>query len=241
MMFLPKSKSLLLVACALAVPSVALAQRGGWGGGYGGGAFGSPYGRDFDRGSYGGRDRSREGKISVSRFVSDDPLAAGLGHGAIMVRSGTPGHPDFDQLDRETFEAAFVDRLAKAGYDTRQSDAGSGGQVVELSVIHTELEPPEPPHKPISGEATIGASNRGMGYGLAIGVDLTKPLPPLISTRIEVRIRDRATQTVLWEGHAEVATRPGAKGWTSQQTAARLAAALLDGFPHAADKVARPG
>ena len=66
-------------------------------------------------------------------------------------------------------------------------------------------------------------------------VDLSKPLPPLVSTRLEARIRDRATNAVLWEGRAEVATRDGDEKWSEQDIAARLAEALFDGFPRASD------
>ena len=78
-------------------------------------------------------------------------------------------------------------------------------------------------------------SNRGTAYGLALNVDLSKPLPPLVSTRLDTRIRDRASGKVLWEGRAEVATREGDKDWGEQDIAARLAAALFQGFPLASD------
>jgi hypothetical protein len=239
-------KSLLLIASVLALSSPALAQTGGWGGagwgrgydnGFGGDGFGGGWGNSWNRGPE--RDRSREGRISVDRFVSKDPLVAGLGHGAIVVAAPTRGAQYVEQLDRELFETALVGQLIKAGYDTAQAHP-EGGQVIEMTITHAELEPPGEKHKPVSGEAAIGASNRGMGYSLALNVDLSKPLPPLISTRLDVRIRDRATDTVLWEGRAQVATRPGTKGWSGQQTADRLAAALLDGFPRATDKASRP-
>ena len=42
----------------------------------------------------------------------------------------------------------------------------------------------EPPHKPVSGEMTMGVSNRGSMMGMAVLVDLTKPDKALISTRL---------------------------------------------------------
>jgi hypothetical protein len=62
-------------------------------------------------------------------------------------------------------------------------------------------------------------------------VDLTKPLPPLIETRLEARIRDKASGVVLWEGRADIDTREGDDRWNDQAVAARLAEALFDGFP----------
>jgi hypothetical protein len=81
----------------------------------------------------------------------------------------------------------------------------------------------------------MSVGNRGTAYGMAVAIDLTKPLPPLVSTRLEARIRDRATGKVLWEGRAEVATREGDKDWSEQDIATRLAEALFDGFPLASD------
>jgi hypothetical protein len=73
--------------------------------------------------------------------------------------------------------------------------------------------------------------SRGTAYGMAINVDLSKPLPPLVSTRLEARIRDKATGDVLWEGRADMATREGDAHWTAQMVADKLAEALFDNFP----------
>jgi hypothetical protein len=186
-----------------------------------------------------GPDRSREGKITVARFVSDAPLAAQLGHGTIVVSANSPDALDLGQSDR-MFEAAITARLVKEGYAAANPES-SGGQVAELTVTRIELQPQEPPHKPVSGEMAVGAGSYGSGMSLALNVDMRKPLPPLISTRLEARIRDRATNAILWEGRAEVATRPGTKGWSDQEIATRLAAALLQGFPHASDKAPTRG
>jgi hypothetical protein len=78
---------------------------------------------------------------------------------------------------------------------------------------------------------STGISNRGSGFGLALNIDLSKPRPPLISTRLEVRIRDRVTDKVLWEGRAEAAGRESGSNADSQKIATRLADALFEGFP----------
>ena len=220
---------------ALAAGASPLSARpGGWGG-----TDGSRPGwgdSQWDRGPSAGdrlvsRDRSREGRIAVDRFVGDRPDA--LGHGTIAVSSGTEGQDYVPQENRAAFEAAIVDQLVHAGYDTTQQTAQ--GQVAEIRVTRTVLEPGEARRKPVSGSAAMSVGTGGSAYGLAVNVDLTKPLPPLVSTRLEARIRDRATQAVLWEGRAEVATREGDEKWGEQAIAARLAQALFDGFPRASD------
>jgi hypothetical protein len=143
-----------------------------------------------------------------------------------------------DTRDRAVYEAAVIDQLVKAGYDTTKPDP-AGGQIAELKIVRDVLVPQEAKRKPVSGEMTIGASNYGTYTGMAIGVDLSKPRKALISTRLEARVRDRATGKPLWEGRAEIATREGDSKWTDQAIATRLAQALFERFPdRAGGKVA---
>jgi len=214
-------RPLLIVLLLTAVAaSPAVAQRWGYpGGGYG---WDGPLTRAPS-------DRSREGKVDVTRFLADGAAVQALGHGAIAVSAASDGTAD--DRERATYEAAVIDRLAGVGYDT-VSRAGDSGQAVELRIRHAELEPAELKRKPVSGEMAVGVSSHGGSYqSLGIGIDLSKPLKALMSTRLEARIRDKATGAVLWEGHAEIATRAGDARWTDQAIAGKLAAALFSGFP----------
>jgi hypothetical protein len=214
---------LILTATAGADPVVAQPLGGGWGG-PGWGRLG------WDRGpgpARRGAD-SREGKVQVSRFLAEDVDVRTLGHGPIGV-SAMPGSTG-GARSGATFEAAVVDQLAKAGYDTVTQKPDSG-QVAEVRVIHDVVRPEETKRNPVSGEATVGVSNRGSYSGLALNVDLTKPAKALVSTQLMARIKDRATGAVLWEGRADIVTRDGDDRWTEQAIATRLAAALFEDFP----------
>src|SRR5438105_2963095 len=165
---MPSTSSLLAVAslAGLVAAGAASAQPMGWGampppGSYGGGRF----------------DDDREGKVSVATFRADTAGAAALGRGTIAAAAaGGPESP--------SYEAAVLDQLGKAGYDTRTT-APHSGQIVELTVTHTMIEPEEPPHKPVSGEMSVGVGNRGSAMGMALAVDLSKPANALVSTRLE--------------------------------------------------------
>ena len=244
----------LVLAVVMAVATVApagagLAQSGGWGGtGWGGQGWG---GQGWGGQGSGGQGREspgwgrpavqrdqragggNEGRVSVERFVSNAPLATELGHGTILVSSQSPGASYLGEPDRAAFEAAMVDRLIKAGYETAVARS-VGGQLAVLTVSRQVIEPAEA-KQPVHGSAAMEVGSRGSAYGLALDVDLSKPLPALLSTRLEARIRDRATDAVLWEGRAAVATREGDPRWSDQAIAAKLAAALFDGFPHVSD------
>ena len=211
-------RRLLLAATLIALASPASAQRWGYPGA-------ERYG--WDR-SAGARDRSQEGKVEVTRFLAEGAAAQALGQGPIAV--ATEADRLADDVARATYEAAVIDQLAGAGYDTATKD--DGGQVIELTIRHAEIAPAEGKRKPVSGEMAVGVSSRGGSYqALGVTVDLTKPRKALLSTRLEARIRDKASGAVLWEGRADIATRDGDPEWSDQAIAARLAEALFAGFP----------
>ena len=224
---------LVLAAGALAVPvlSPALARPGGGGWrepGWGSEPWrGAGPGESWRRESW-RREGPAEGQVTTARFVADGDGARALGRGAITA-TGAPTGSGADSRELATYEAAVIDQLAQVGYRT-DVPAGSAAQVVELHIGHDEVAPQEV-KKPVSGEATVGVSNRGSMVGLAVAVDLSKPKGALVATRLEARIRDRATQAVLWEGRADIITREGSDKWTQGAIAAKLAAALFDGFP----------
>ncbi|HWJ70070.1 MAG TPA: hypothetical protein VNS79_08495 [Sphingobium sp.] len=233
--------SLALVIAALAAAAPALAQPG-WGRpGWGQSGWGSSIRGGSRLGSARNLDDSREGRVDAAHFVADDADGA-LGHGPIaLVAPQEQGSNDISTgSERAYYEAAVIDQLVTAGYNTTTPDP-DGGQVAEVRIIRETLVPPEGKRKPVSGEVMVGASNRGTMTGMAIGIDLSKPKKALVSTRLEARLRDRVTGKPLWEGHAEIVTRDGDSHWTDQAIATRLATALFTHFPDPMDeRVRRP-
>jgi hypothetical protein len=164
--------------------------------------------------------------VSVTRFAAQDSLAK-LGHGPVDVKAGAGG--TLPAADTAIYEAAVVDQLAKAGYDTAKADP-AGGQIAEISISRDVAVPEEAPHKPVSGETSIGMSNHGSMVGLALAIDLSKPKKAIMATKLNVRLKDRASGAVLWEGRASIETREGDKAWPDETVAARLSAALFDHY-----------
>lgn len=228
-MFIRRPLVALLVIAAL-IPTPSFARPGGmWGAGLG---WDRP-GDHWNAPRTGSGQDSREGKVDAESFVAQDARVQ-LGRGAVAVTS-SPGD-NLTTGDGAAFEAAIVDQLVKAGYDTTRPDP-KGGQLVELKFLRDTVVPEEAKRKPVSGEASIGISNRGTSYGMAIAVDMTKPKKALLSTRLDAQIKDRATGATLWEGHATIYTRDGDSRWTDQAIATRLAAALFDDFPNGSTAV----
>ncbi|AZI36518.1 hypothetical protein NT2_05_00790 [Caenibius tardaugens NBRC 16725] len=172
------------------------------------------------------------GKVEAAHFVAPDLPPGTLGHGPVTVTT-IQGALD-DPLASAPYEAAIVDQLVHAGYETAVP-GDQGGQVVELRLIRQEARAKDPPRKPVSGAMAVGVSNHGTSTAMAVNVDLRKPKGALLSTRLEARIRDRANNTVLWEGRAEMFSRQGDSRWDQAAIAQKLAQALFDGFPNRND------
>ena len=115
----------------------------------------------------------------------------------------------------------------------------SHGQITEVTVTRDVIQPEEAKKSPVSGAMSMGVSNRGSMMGMAVNVDMTKPRKALISTRLALTIRDRASGKPLWEGRASISTRDEDSHWSQQAIATRLAASLFEHFPTAAPITAR--
>ena len=139
-----------------------MARPGGWGG--------SSWGGSSWRGDRSDQPSSREGKVEVSRFRIEGDAALALAHGPIsVVHLGEVVDSEARDVDdprfNATFEAAVEDQLVRSGYDAA-TVTPQGGQLAEVRVIRSEAEPAEAPHKPVSGEMSVGPAPAGAA-GLA--------------------------------------------------------------------------
>ncbi len=224
------------IAAGIALSLLGSSAQAQWGPRWGGG-----WGNRWDRGgsmldSPRMQTRSsdgREGRVEVSRFVSPDASATSeLGHGPVSVESESGEGAWIDAGTRRTYEAAIVDALVGAGYDTLHPDTPQP-QITKLRISRQVLAAAEEKRNPVSGTAAMEVGTYGQAYGLGINVDLTKPRSALVSTRLDAQIVDRASGKVLWEGYATIATREGDNKWPDGLIATKLAGALFDNFPKA--------
>lgn len=227
---------LFLTITAIAAPvltATAHARPGEWGRSPG---YGDPWGMERAPSRRTSSADPREGRVDVSRFVARDGAAL-LDPGPMRIVSLAGGTDD--EATRAIYEAALVDQLVRAGYDT-MAPAADDGRVIEMRIVRDVLTPAEGKKNPVSGTATVGVSNRGSMMGMAVNVDLSDPKKALLSTRLELHVRAAPNGPVLWEGHATLATRDEDENWGEADIANRLAAALFDGFPLSADTVDAP-
>ena len=214
-----------IAALLICLPVTAEAQvrAGSWSNSRDNGGFGNTRDRRQGTGS------DREGQVTSAHFVAEKGADA-LGHGSIQVVVLADSTPE--ARDRLDYEAAMVDRLVLAGYNTL-ADTEAAGQRAEIRISRNVAEPAEERRSPVSGESSVMVSNRGSAYGMALNVDFTKPRKALMATNMELRIRDQQSDAVLWAARATIYTREGDEQWNEAAIANRLAAALLDEFPRA--------
>ncbi|MFT4025546.1 MAG: hypothetical protein QM676_01900 [Novosphingobium sp.] len=220
----PACRLLLMGLLAVSTGPV-LAQPGMWGGPGWGPRGGAGWGEPRPAAS---RD-SREGRVLVEQFTAEG-AAGQLGQGKVTV-AVMPG-TTADTSDQATYEAAVIDQLVKAGYNTLSADPDHG-QVAEIRIVRDVVVPEETKRSPVSGSMAVGVSNRGSMTAMAVNVDLTKPKKALISTRLEARLRDRVSGKLLWEARASIVTREGDSHWGEQAISNRLAGALFEKLPAA--------
>lgn len=223
-------RTLAILLPLLATSAPALAQSmDGWGQ--------DGWGRESWRGGRGGwgeerrEERLERGRVQPSKKIDIETFRAAdagsaLGQGRVVVSAAQGAEAEWKL---PVYEAAVVDQLARHGYDT--ATAADPGQVVQVAVSHQTVVPEEAPHKPVSGAVSTTVSNRGTGFGMALAVDLSKPAKAIVSTRLDVRIRDKASGRVLWEGHAQGQSREDDAGLDNGAVATRLASALFARFP----------
>jgi hypothetical protein len=213
------------VVAALALTGTTLmAQPGPWGG--------SGWGRDSGWAARGARSApSLEGSVEVARFRADGIDPAALIKGGIVVIAMPGQVAAADPRLNATFQAAVETQLIDAGYQALPAGSSPSDRIAEVRILRSEAVPAEGKRDSVSGEMSMGVSNRGSMLGMAVHIDGTKPKKALIETRLETRIRDRSSGEVLWEGRAAIYTRDGDERWNDDAIAARLADALFDGFP----------
>ena len=166
------------------------------------------------------------GPIEVTRFV-DTESRAQLGNARLFVETA-PGSPE-DGLALAPYKQAVARELARYGY--AEEARVSAGQTASVSVERATIDE-RGRRGPVSVGAGGSTGSYGGGVGLGIGFNLGGGgSGERVVTRMEVRIRDQASGTVLWEGRARLDAPAKSPLAQSEPAAAALADALFRGFP----------
>jgi hypothetical protein len=164
------------------------------------------------------------GPVEVTRFHAED--VSPLGKGAIAVEPA-PGS-DGNSIEWQTYRAAVMRQLVSLGYT--EASPGTGGQVAQMTLSRTTLEPPAA-SSPVSVGLGGSTGSYGSGLGLGVGINLSPKPKPRVATELSVSIHDRASGAVLWEGRASFTVTSASPLAATALAAPKLSAALFLNFP----------
>ncbi len=164
------------------------------------------------------------GPVEVTRFHVPD--TAVLGKGSISVEPA-PG-ADANSIEWRSYAMAVSRQLVLLGYT--EAPAGSGAQVAQLRISRSTYRP-ERSGSPVSVGLGGSTGSYGSGIGLGVGINLSPRPAAQVETGMGVIIRDRASNTALWEGRASFTVSAKSSLADSSLAAAKISEALFKGFP----------
>lgn len=166
------------------------------------------------------------GPVQVTRFHAPD--ATTLGRGVIRVEPA-PGQPN--DMELQAYTAAITQELSRLGYTPAlPGQTGDSGQVALVTLEQQHFKPTRA-HGPVSVGLGGGGGSYGTAAGVGIGIDLSGGPKEQVATRLSVTIRERPSGKSLWEGRAEFSVRANSPLAQTPAGAAKMAQALLKGFP----------
>lgn len=158
--------------------------------------------------------------VEVTRFHLNQPLAPGA------VQSVPINGIDGSSIEFRTYAIAVGREMARLGFAE-----GSGPYVAEIGYARDTRE-----RLARRSPVTIGigggsfGGNVGVGLGTSFGVGGDGSRADIVS-RLEVRLKRRSDQTVVWEGRAQTQAPANAPAAQPGLAAEKLARALFVGFP----------
>lgn len=156
-------------------------------------------------------------------------VAAPPAGGTISIEPKT-ADGDYDR-SMQAFVNAASDALAAKGF-TILEDAGHSAYVGEL--ILSRVAVGTGTAKVPAGRASAGGGGPGPSVGVGVVIPFStgaSALVPLVRTRLELRIRKRGADGIVWDGAAVTVRAAGTRKGADEPVAADLSEALLRGYP----------
>ena len=163
--------------------------------------------------------------VEVTRFHVGDPARSGT----IAVEE-MPGNPDIS-LEFRTYATAVERELQGVGFTAVQPGAPSA-YVARVALRRAFRPTGYGTEKPVSvGMGGAVGSGGYSGRGVGIGINLSGKPKDIVTTELQVQIRRRGDVDAIWEGRAMTQAREGTPAAQPGIAAAKLAAALIGGYP----------
>jgi hypothetical protein len=163
-------------------------------------------------------------RADVTRFHLGQPVA----RSTVFVTAANPA--DANSLEFRTYAAAVTDELRQAGF----TPAGSLQAAELTAVVGASQTTREALDRGTGLSIGIGGGtfgrNVGLGGSLNIPVGQRRPNEIAVSM-LELQLKRRSDNSVVWEGRAMTEARAGASGSALSAVVPALADALMRDFP----------
>lgn len=158
--------------------------------------------------------------VQVTRFH----LGGQIAPGGIAIESANAS--DSNSLEFGTYAAAVRRQLTIIGL-------GEATPLYTAIVdVSRDRRAAEAVRSPFSIGIGGGTGGGGLGVGIGTSFGIGKPKArQIIATRLSVKIKRRADQSILWEGRAQTEAPETAPAAQAGLAADKLAKALFSGFP----------
>jgi hypothetical protein len=161
------------------------------------------------------------GAVSALVATPAAPELASRSAGTVAIAPQT-GYADEDPLDQVSADAALT-ALGMRGF-TLLNDPAHAAYIAEVITTRTEV-----------GTAVAKASTERpymTGGGVNVPISGRKSvLTPLQRTMIEIRLRERGSERIIWHGAAMTVRSEGARDGGPEQVAYALSQAVLSSYP----------
>lgn len=163
--------------------------------------------------------------VEVTRFHVGNPPVSG----SVAVMEMT-GNPDVG-LEFRTYATAVGRELQRVGFS---ETSGTTSDYIATVGFRRDFRPtgPDRSGRPVSVGVGGGVGSGGYsGLGVGIGINLSGKPKDVVTTELQVQLRRRSDSTVIWEGRATNSAREGTPAAQPGMAAAKLASALIGGYP----------
>ncbi len=166
--------------------------------------------------------------VDVTRF--HNAQVAPVVPGSVIIRPNVTDEGHSSSIEYATYSAALLRELQRVGFSEARDDKQNSDYIVRYTLERAVLSA-SGSRSPVSVGVGGSTGSRGSGVGLGIGIDLSGPPKDKIVTELSVRLTERESGEIVWEGRASVEAKDGSPASQPGLAAAKLAEALFKDFP----------
>lgn len=166
--------------------------------------------------------------VDVTRF--HNAQAAPIVPASVVIEANVTDEGHSRSIEYATYSAALLRELQRVGFSEARDGGGNSEFVARYTIERARIDAGGS-RSPVSVGVGGSTGSYGSGVGLGIGINLGGRPKDKIITELSVRITERDSSAVVWEGRASVEAKEGSPASQPGLAAAKLAEALFRDFP----------